>query len=562
MRDLPPNMTDYLATRASFRLEVPKAYNYARDVVDAWAAREPGKLALLAVGPDGGRPRRYSFADLAASSNRAANFLAARGVRKGDRVFVMLPRIPDWYDVMLGCTKLGAVPMPGTTLLTARDIAYRLERAGATAVVTDAEGAGKVDVAAEPLGLEPLRRLWLGDPRAGDAAVPPGWSSWAEGLEAASERPPDAEPTRAGDPLLIYFTSGTVAHPKMVLHTQASLGIGHEITARFWQDLKPSDLHWTLSDFGWAKAAWGKLFGQWALGAANFLWDLRGKPDYELLLRLIGEHRVSTFCAPPTVFRALVLEDLPNYDWSGLRHCVSAGEPLNPEVIKVWTDATGLTIYDGYGQTETVNLVANYRCLPVRPGSMGKPTPGFDVCVVDDGGKVLGPGEEGHVAVRVAPERPVGLFREYWRDPEATAAAFQGDWYDTGDRASVDEDGYFWFVGRADDVIISAAYRIGPFEVESALVEHPAVAEAAVVGKPDPERGQIVKAFVVLTPGRAGSDELVRELQDYCKRVTAPFKYPREIEFVTELPKTISGKIRRVELREREIAAGSSADPG
>ena len=555
MRDLPPNMTDYLQTRASFRLEVPEVYNYARDVVDAWAAREPGKLALLAVGPDGGDPRRFSFADLAASSNRAANFLAARGLRKGDRVFVMLPRIPEWYDVVLGCIKLGAVPMPGTTLLTGRDIAYRLDRAGATVAVTDPEGAAKVDEASERLGLS-LERLCVGEPPA-----PAGWTSWADGLADTSDQPPAVEPTRSDDPLLIYFTSGTVA-TKMVLHTQASLGIGHQITARFWQDLKPTDLHWTLSDFGWAKAAWGKLFGQWALGAANFLWDARGKPDFDLILRMIGEQRVTTFCAPPTVFRALVLEDLSRYDWSSLRHCVSAGEPLNPEVIKVWRDATGLMIYDGYGQTETVNLVANYRCMEVRPGSMGKPTPGFDVCVVDDDGNVLGAGEEGHVAVRVKPERPVGLFREYWRDPEATATAFRGDWYYTGDRAHVDEDGYFWFVGRSDDVIISSAYRIGPFEVESALVEHTAVAEAAVVGKPDPDRGQIVKAFVILTPGHAASDELVRELQDHCKRVTAPFKYPREIEFVAELPKTISGKIRRVELREREIQINTGADPG
>jgi acyl-coenzyme A synthetase/AMP-(fatty) acid ligase len=554
MRDLPPNMTDYLATRAWFRLEVPEVYNYARDVVDAWAAKEPGKLALLAVGPDGGDARRYSFADLAASSDRAANFLAARGVRKGDRVFVMLPRIPEWYEVMLGCIKVGAVPMPGTTLLTARDIAYRLERAGATVAVTDQEGTGKVDVAAEPLGVS-LERLCVSEP------APAGWTSWANGLAAASERPPDTEPTHADDPLLIYFTSGTVA-TKMVLHTQASLGIGHQITARFWQDLKPTDLHWTLSDFGWAKAAWGKLFGQWALGAANFLWDLRGKPDFDLMLRLIGQHGVSTFCAPPTVYRGLVLEDLSKYDWSSLRHCVSAGEPLNPEVIKVWQQATGLTIYDGFGQTETVNLVANYRCMEVRPGSMGKPTPGFDVCVVDDNGKVLQAGEEGHVAVRVKPERPVGLFREYWRDPEATAGAFRGDWYYTGDRAHVDEDGYFWFVGRSDDVIISSAYRIGPFEVESALVEHQAVAEAAVVGKPDPGRGQIVKAFVILAPGHTGSDELVRELQDHCKRVSAPYKYPREIEFVDELPKTISGKIRRIELRERENTGTISTDSG
>ncbi len=556
MRDLAPNMTDYLETRASFRLEVPATYNYARDVVDAWAAREPDKLALLAVGPDGGDARRFSFADLARASDRAARFLAAKGVRKGDRVFVMLPRIPDWYDVILGCIKLGAIPMPATTLLTPRDIAYRVDQAEASVAVVDAEGAGKVDQAAADC--PSLRtKIRLGGPTTGD-----GWLSWADGLAEAGDGPPGAEPTRADDPMLLYFTSGTVAHPKMVLHTQASLGIGHQVTARFWQDLKPSDLHWTVSDFGWAKAAWGKLFGQWALGAANFLWDVRGKPDFGLMLRLVGEHGVTTFCAPPTVYRALVLLDLGRYDWSRLRHCVSAGEPLNPEVIKVWREATGLTIYDGYGQTETVNLLANYRCMEVRPGSMGKPTPGFDVVVVDDDGKVLGPGEEGHVAVRVRPRRPVGLFTEYWRDPEATAAAFKGDFYYTGDRALLDEDGYFWFVGRSDDVILSAAYRIGPFEVESALVEHPAVAEAAVVGKPHPQRGQVVKAFVVCAPGHAPSDELARELQEHCKRVTAPYKYPREVEFTDELPKTISGKIRRVELREREVAASDHGASG
>ena len=555
MRDVPPNMTDYRATRASFRLEVPATYNYARDVVDAWAAKEPGKLALLAVGPDGGDARRLSFAELAERSNRAANFLAAQGVAKGDRVFVMLPRIPDWYDVVLGCIKLGAVPLPATTLLTPRDIAYRVGRAAASVAVVDGEGATKLDQVVDDCP-SLRRRIYVAGGGWGGLGGPAGggWVAWADGLAAAEPTPPAAEPTRADDPMLVYFTSGTVAYPKMVLHTQASLGIGHQITARFWQDLKPDDLHWTASDFGWAKAAWGKLFGQWAIGAANFLWDLRGKPDFDLLLRLIGEHGVTTFCAPPTIYRALVLQDLAAYDWSRLRHCVSAGEPLNPEVIMVWREATSLTIYDGYGQTETVNLLANFRCLEVRPGSMGKPTPGNDVVVVDDDGEVLGPGEEGHVAVRVRPERPVGLFAEYWRDPEATAAAFRGDFYDTGDRAYVDADGYFWFVGRADDVILSAAYRIGPFEVESALVEHPAVAEAAVIGKPDPERGQLVKAFVVLAPGHRASDAFARELQDHCKRVTAPYKYPREIEFAAELPKTISGKIRRVELREREQA--------
>jgi acyl-coenzyme A synthetase/AMP-(fatty) acid ligase len=355
--------------------------------------------------------------------------------------------------------------------------------------------------------------------------------------------------------MIVYFTSGTTGYPKMVLHTQASYGIGHEITARFWQDLHPGDLHWTFSDTGWAKAAWGLLFGQWRLGAGVFLWDARGKPDFDRLLWMIGRHGVTTFCAPPTVFRAVVQNDSFALDAASLRHVVSAGEPLNPEVMRRWRETTGLQIHDGYGQTETVNLVANYRCLPVREGSMGRPTPGFDVRIVDDAGNVLGAGETGHIGVRIAPVRPVGLFREYWRDPRATADSKIGRFYDTGDLARADEEGYLWFVGRADDIITSSAYRIGPFEVESALVEHRAVAEAAVVGKPDELRGEIVKAFVALKPGYEPSEELSRQLQDHVKRLTAPYKYPREIEFVDELPKTVSGKIRRVELRERERAA-------
>jgi acyl-coenzyme A synthetase/AMP-(fatty) acid ligase len=544
MRDRAPNMTDYDATRASFRHEVPELFNYARDVVDAWARTDPEKLALVSVGPDGGNIRRHTFADIARASNRAANYFASLGVGMGDRVFVMLSRVPDWYAVVLGCFKLGAVPMPGTTQLTPRDVEYRVNAAEASVAVTDADGAAKVD---EVRGAcASLRRFVC------VGGVASGWDSFEDGVSAASDRAPDGPRTRSSDPLLIYFTSGTVAYPKMVLHTQASCGIGHDITARFWQDLKDDDLHWTVSDFGWAKAAWGKLFGQWRVGAANFLWDARGKPDFDLMLNLAVDHGVTTFCAPPTVFRALVQMDLSKYDWSRLRHCVSAGEPLNPEVIKVWRDATGLTVYDGYGQTETVNLIANYRCMEVRPGSMGKPAPGFDVCAVDNEGVVLPAGEEGHVAVRVHPERPVGLFREYWRDEEATAAAFRGDWYYTGDRAAVDDDGYFWFVGRSDDVIISAGYRIGPFEVESALVEHPLVVEAAVVGVPDAQRGQVIKAFVVLAPGSPKTETLLIEIQEHVKSVTAPYKYPRRIEFVDDLPKTVSGKIRRVELRERE----------
>ena len=351
--------------------------------------------------------------------------------------------------------------------------------------------------------------------------------------------------------MLLYFTSGTVSYPKMVMHTQASYGIGHTITARYWQDLREGDVHWTVSDMGWAKAAWGKLFGQWQQGAAVVLMNM-GKPDADLILDTIVRHGITTFCAPPTLYRLLVQADISAHDLSGLRHSMSAGEPLNPEVIRVWEEGTrGLTVYDGYGQTETVNLVANYRCVPVRPGSMGKPTPGFDVRVVDESGEPVKAGEEGHIAVRVAPERPVGMFGGYFLDDEATAAAFHGGWYFTGDKGRRDEDGYFWFEGRSDDVITSSAYRIGPFEVESALIEHPAVAEAAVVGKDDPERTQLVCAFVICAPGHEGSDELAAELQAHVKKTTAPYKYPRLVYFVDELPKTVSGKIRRTELRDR-----------
>jgi acyl-coenzyme A synthetase/AMP-(fatty) acid ligase len=551
--DVVPNMSDYEATRRAFHLDVPERFNYARDVVDAWACREPDRLALLAVGPSGADPRGYTFGELARLSDRAAHFLAAQGIGRGDRVFVMLPRVPEWHVLLLGCMKLGAVPMPGTSLLTGRDIAYRISAAEAVAAVTDEEGVPKVDAARG--SCETLRTCVCVGAGGGD-----GWLDWVEGLERASEAPPDPVPTLAADPLVLYFTSGTTGYPKMVLHTQASYGIGHEITARFWQDLHPGDLHWTITDMGWAKAAWGTLFGQWRRGATVFLWDVRGRMDLDRALRLVGEHGITTLCAPPTVFRAVVLMDLSVYDWGRLRHVMAAGEPLNPEVIRVWREATGLTIHDGYGQTETVNLVANYRCLPVREGSMGKPTPGFDVRIVDDDGSPVDPGETGHIGVRVVPERPVGLFKEYWRDPEATAHSLRGDFYDTGDTAYADAEGYLWFVGRADDVITSSAYRIGPFEVESALVEHRAVAEAAVVGKPDELRGEIVKAFVALKPGYEPSDELVKDIQGFVKRITAPYKYPREIEFVDELPKTVSGKIRRVELRQREVDRAREPD--
>ncbi len=540
------NMTDYEETRRTFQLAVPEDFNYTRDVVGAWAKRAPDKLALVAVDTTGENRRELSFREMWRASNRVANALNGLGIGTGERAFVMLPRVPEWYEVLLGMFRLGIVPMPATILCTPRDIEYRVNRSEATVAVTDAEGAAKLKEVLERCPT--LKHLIVIDEE-----LPSGsWMTYRGILEHASDAEPDGRPTSKDDPLLIYFTSGTVAYPKMVLHTHASCGAGHEITARFWQDLTPTDLHWTISDTGWAKAAWGKLFGQWKIGAAIFLWDQRGKFDPELGLRILERSGVTTFCAPPTLFRSFVLLDLPKFDLSRVRHSVSAGEPLNPEVIKVWKETTRTTIHDGYGQTETVNIVANYPCVPIKPGSMGKPTPTFDVDIVDDDGNRLGVGQEGHIAVRTDPERPVGLMKEYWKDEEATASVFRNGWYYTGDRGIRDEDGYLWFVGRADDVIISASYRIGPFEVESALVEHIAVAESAVVAKPDPERTSIVKAFVVLAPGHQPTEQLVKELQDHVKKVTAPYKYPREIEFVSELPKTISGKIRRVELRERE----------
>ena len=350
--------------------------------------------------------------------------------------------------------------------------------------------------------------------------------------------------------MILFFTSGTVSYAKMVLHDQ-SYGLGHVSTARFWHDLRPGDRHWTVTDTGWAKAAWGGLYGQFHERATNVQVAL-GKPDADTILNIIRTAQITSFCAPPTLYRMLVQADLSSYELDTLRHCTSAGEPLNPEVIRAWKEGTGgLTVYDGYGQSETTVLVANYRSMPVRPGSMGKPVPGWNVDVLDENGQRAPDDVVGAIAVQVTDPRPVGLFLGYEGDDEANAKAFRDGWYYTGDKAWRDGDGYLWFEGRDDDVITSSAYRIGPFEVESALVEHAAVVEAAVVGKDDPQRTQIVTAFVILATGYEPSDELVAELQTHARELTAPYKYPREIHFVDELPKTVSGKIRRSELRER-----------
>ncbi len=536
-------MLNYDETRRDFRWPAPEHFNFADDVVGRWASVDnSAAVAMRWIGDSG--ERTITFRQFAERSDRLANSLESLGLRAGDRVLVMLPRVVEWWEAMLGLEKARLVAMPATTLLTPKDIDYRLDAAEASVVITDAANAEKVDAASLSSALK--ARIVVGGTRT-------GWS----GYEALVERGAPARrrsPTPANEPSLLYFTSGTTGYPKMVLHTHASIGLGHEVTGRYWLDLRPGDLHWNIADNGWAKAAWSSFFGPWQCGATLLVQYSTGKFAAPEILRLLATHPVTTLCAPPTVYRMLVQEDLSDLSRGcpTLRHCVAAGEPLNPEVIETWKKETGLTIRDGYGQTETVILAGNFPPIEVRPGSMGKPTPGFDLAVIDDDGRRLPPGKEGDIALRVEPERPLGLFKEYWKNPDAMAASFRHGWYTTGDRGMTDDGGYFWFVGRADDVIISAGYRIGPFEVESALIEHPAVAEAAAVASPDALRGAIVKAFVVLAPGHRGSDALATELQDHVKRVTAPYKYPREIEFVKELPKTISGKIRRLELREGE----------
>ncbi|GHO54027.1 AMP-binding protein [Ktedonobacter robiniae] len=542
-----PNMLDYEAERRAFALEVPEYFNFATDVIGKWA-QDPQKLAMLWLGQDG-EERRLTFVHFAEASSRAANAFSLLGIRKGDTVLVMLPRVPEWWESVLGLMKLGAIPIPSTTLLTTKDIQFRIKAAEARAIITDSEGAQKFEAVRDQC-LTVTQAILVGNDEPGE-----GWHSYAH---ITGKALPDfsGPKTRSDDPCLIYFTSGTVGNPKMVLHTQASYPIGHTITGKYWLDLHEDDLHLNLTENGWAKAAWSSLFGPWSMGAAIFVQDARGKFNALETLELLHTYPITTFCAAPTAYRMLVLDEplayLQSHPPKALRHCVGAGEPLNPEVIRLWEEKTGLTIRDGYGQTETVLLCGNFPPLTVKPGSMGKPSPGFEISIIDHDGSELPPHKEGDIAVRIKPERPLWMFQEYWRNLEATQASIRGDWYITGDRAYKDEDGYFWFVGRADDVIITAGYRVGPFEVESALKEHPAVAESAVVSSPDQMRGEIVKAFVILAPGYEPADSLARELQEHVKNVTAPYKYPREIEFVETLPKTISGKIRRVELRERE----------
>ena len=526
----------------NFQWKVPKHYNFGFDVVDQWA-EDRTKLALISIDRTGEKAHYHTFFDLKTQSNQFVNVLKNLGIKKGERVLVILQSIPEWYVALIGMFKAGVVPMPGTVLLTSKDVEYRVNRAEASMVLTDMDHIDRVEYVRK--NCPSLKHFMLVDGKK------KGWKNYNEEMSKASSEinREEIKKTLSKDPMLIYFTSGTTGHPKMVLHTH-SYPLGHEVTARFAQALTKCDLHWAVSETGWAKAAWGKLFGQMIVGAAIIQWETPGRFDADGLLRAMEKYGVTTFCAPPTVYRMLIQLDLSKYNLE-LRHSMSAGEPLNPEVIRVWKNAFGLEIYDFYGQTETVCVLSNYPFMPIKYGSVGKPTPGHDVRIVDDDGKELKSNEEGNIALYLGDERPPGLFKEYWKDENIMNKSFRGNFYYTGDRGYKDEDGYFWFVGRDDDVIKSSGYRIGPFEVESALMEHDAVAECAVVGADDPKgvRGIVVKAYIVLTKNYKPSNTLTNELQEYVKKITAPYKYPRIIEYVDELPKTISGKILRRELR-------------
>ena len=531
----------------NFRVHIPETFNFGFDVVDAIAESDPDFRALVWC-DDHGDERIFTMADIARESNRAANVFLSLGIQRGDAVMLILKRRYEYWFAVMGLCKIGAIAIPATNQLMKKDIVYRVKAASVKMILSVNEPSIReaVDEAADAVSIK-LRALANGG---GDGSP---WLDFDALMKKASDVLDGANCVRQTgreDIMLLYFTSGTTGMPKMVRHNYF-YPFGHICTAKYWQCCVDGGLHLTVAETGWAKAAWGKLYGQWMCGSAVMVYDMdRFHP--KAVLNVVAKYGVTTFCAPPTMYRYFIKEDLASYDFSKLRHCVVAGEPLNPEVYQKFLEATGLKLYEGYGQTELTVVAGNFPWMTPKPGSMGRAAPGYDLELIGRDGRVCEVGEEGQLVIHTDIMRPLGMFDGYYRDAELTHRVWHDDVYRTGDMAWRDEDGYYWFVGRADDVIKSSGYRIGPFEVESALLEHAAVLECAITGVPDPDRGQVVKATIVLAKGYEPSDELVKALQDYVKHVTAPYKYPRVIEFVSELPKTISGKIRRVEIREKD----------
>lgn len=538
--------SSYEDFRDNYRVNVPENFNFGYDVVDRWAEEQPDKPALLWTN-DRGECRQFTFADLKRESDRTASFFQSADIGRGDRVMLILKRRYQFWFSIIALHKLGAVAIPATHLLTKKDIVYRCNAAKIKAIVA----VGDPVVTSHILKAAPECPTVEAYISTG-SAVPDGWLDFNKGTETAGPFNHPLKPNRNEDLSLLYFTSGTTGEPKMVAH-DFLYPLGHIITGKYWHNLDESSLHLTLADTGWGKAVWGKLYGQWIAGANVFVYDF-DKFEPKDILEKIERHKITSLCAPPTIFRFLIREDLSRYDLSSLRYCAIAGEALNPNVYEEWLKLTGIRLMEGFGQTETTLTIGTFPWMQPKPGSMGMPSPEYDVDLINAQGEPCRPGEQGEIVLRLDKRRPLGLFRCYLFDDEMTRRACSDGIYHTGDVATRDEDGYFWYVGRTDDVIKSSGYRIGPFEVENALMSHPAVVECAITGVPDEIRGQVVKATIVLAAEykeRQG-EALVKELQNYVKQTTAPYKYPRVIEFVDELPKTISGKIRRVEIRETD----------
>ena len=528
-------LEDYLT---KLKITVPEDFNFGYDVVDVYEREAPDKKALVWCNDE--TERTFTFAEMSELSNRAAGFFRRHGIGKGDAVMLILKRRYQYWYALTALHKLGAVAIPATHLLTKKDLIYRNNAASVKMILTVNEEEIRTHVEAA-LPQSPTVQAVASVGGAAD-----GWLDFDAEIQNESGRL-ERVATRKNEPILIYFTSGTSGHPKMVLHNHA-YPLGHIVTAKYWQNVEDDGLHLTVSETGWAKAAWGKIYGQWICGAVVFVYDMEHF-HAAALLEKIQKYRVSTFCAPPTIYRFMMLEDLSHYDFSSVKYSVVAGEPLSPEIFKSFYEKTGLSLKEGYGQTELAITVMTPAQLPSKPGSMGIPVPLYDVKLVDENGNPVAAGENGQIAIDISKEYPVSLFDGYYRDKERTDSVMHDGLYYTGDIAWKDEEGYLWFVGRADDVIKSSGYRIGPFEVESALLEHEAVFECAVTPAPDPIRGQVVKATIRLHEGFSPSEELKKELQRHVKETTAPYKYPRIIEFVDEMPKTISGKIRRAVIK-------------
>jgi acetyl-CoA synthetase len=525
----------------NFEIKVPENFNFAYDVIDEYARIEPSKIALVWAN-DQGEHFDFTYSDLKEKTDATASWLQTQGIGHGDKVMLILKRRYEFWFACLALHKLGAIAIPATHLLTDKDIIYRCNAATIKAVISVGEET-VIEHIEKALPDCPSVELLISV----GPVFPDKWGNFQQGIIDAPPFKKPAQPTKNDDLLFLYFTSGTTGNPKMVAH-DFTYPLAHISTAVFWHNVEEDGRHLTVADTGWAKAVWGKLYGQMLAGCSVFVYDHQKFVPAEML-EVISKYKVTSFCAPPTIFRFLIREDFSNYDLSALKYCTTAGEALNPTVYETFYERTGIRLMEAFGQTETTVQLGTFPWMKPKPGSMGIPSPQFNVDLLKSDGTRCEDGEQGQIVIRVGEKLPVGIFKGYYRDEELTKETWHDGIYYTGDIAWRDEDGYYWFVGRADDVIKSSGYRIGPFEVESALMTHPAIVECAVTGAPDEIRGQVVKATIVLAKNFQPSDELALEIQEHVKKVTAPYKYPRIIDFVEALPKTISGKIRRVEIR-------------